>query len=121
MAADISSRFRVAKEMPPKHSRHGRGPRIQDAALDVATYIIRWDEESDDPEDQLRVIECVDDSEAIWIYQTCKNASHCAMVNHETRFVYDARKRGRLVFLIRKFERPRFGYTVIKKERGRQS
>lgn len=111
----------MAREIPPNHGRRGHGPRIQEAALDVANYIIRWDEESDDIEDRLRVIECVDDSEACWVYQTCKNASHCAMVNHETRFVYDARKRGRLVFLVRKFERPKFGYTVTKRERGRQS
>ena len=119
MAADLSSRFKVAKKIPPVHNRRSKGPRIQAAALDVANYIMRWDGESDDPGDRLRVIECVDDSEAGWVYQTCQNASHCSMVNHGTRFVYDARKRGRLVFLVRKFERPKFGDTVIKRERGR--
>lgn len=122
MAADLSSRFKVAKEIPSPHQgRHNGGPRIQKAALDVANYIIRWDRESDDPRDRLRVIECVDDSEAYRIYQTCQNASHCSMVNHETRFVYDARKRGRLVFLVRQFERPRFGDIVIRRREGRQS
>lgn len=95
----------VAERIPPVHSRRGTGSKIQGAALDVATYIMRWDEESDDPKDRLRVIECVDDNEAGWVYQTCQNASHCSMVNHGTRFAYDACKRGLLVFLVRKFER----------------
>lgn len=118
MAGDLSSRFRVAKEIPsPHHDKHHKGPMIQRDALDVATYIIRWDEESDDPKDRLRVIECVDDSEAYRVYQTCQNASRCSMVNHRTRFMYDARKRGRQVFLVRQFERPKFGDTVIKRRR----
>lgn len=116
MEADLSSRFKPATEIPPVNSRRECSPRIQGAALDVATYIIRWDEESDDPEDRLRVIECVDDNEAIWVYQTCQNVSHCSMVNNNTRFVYDARKRGLLVFLVRKCERSRFGVTATKRE-----
>ena len=116
MAVSLSSRFKPATEIPPVNSRRGYGPRIQGSALDVAAYIIRWDEESDDPEDRLRVIECVDDNEAVWIYQTCQNASHCSMVNNNTKFAYDARKRGLLVFLVRKCERSRFGDTAIKRE-----
>ena len=116
MEANLSSRFKIAKEIPPVQSRRGYGPRTQGAALDVATYIIRWDEESEDPEDRLRVIECVDDNEAIWIYQICQNASRSSMVSNNTKFAYDARKRGLLVFLVRKCERSIFGETATKRE-----
>lgn len=116
MAANLSSRFKPATEIPPVNNRRGYGPRIQGAALDVATYIIRWDEESDDPKDWLRVIECVDDNEAKWVYQTCQNASHCSMVNHETKFAYDTCKRGCLIFLVRKFRRTKLQDKTTKKE-----
>ena len=108
MEANLSSRFKIAKEIPPAHGRRGKGPKAPGATLDVAIYIMRWDRESDDPEDRLRVIECVDDNEAGWVYQTCQNASHCSMVNRGTRFVYGAYKRGLLVFLMRRFRRPKF-------------
>lgn len=108
MEASLSSRFKAAKEIPPANGRRGKGPRNSGATLDVAIYIMRWDKEPDDPEDRIRVIECVDDNEAVWVYQTCQNASHCSMVNRGARFVYGACKRGLLVFLMKRFKRPKF-------------
>jgi len=107
MAGELKSRFRVATEIPKVHDRRGT-TRLSGASLEVAEYILEWDRDSADPDDRYRVIECVDEKEAHYLQQVVSNASHCAAVNHGTRFIYNACKRGLLVFIVRKRERPRF-------------
>lgn len=107
MAGDLARRFRVATEIPKVHERHGTN-RLSGITLEVAEYILKWDKDSEDPGDRYRVIECVDEKEAHYLHQVVSNASHCAAVRYGTRFVYAACKRGLLVFIVRKRQRPRF-------------
>lgn len=106
MADDLAARFRRAERMPPVVKRNQRGPRRSAAANEIVNLILDWDRESDDPSDRYRVIDCKDEHEAGWLYQVCANASHSRPVSVGTRFVYDSRKRGLQVFLVRKYERP---------------
>lgn len=119
MAGELAARFRRTERMPPVVKANQNGPRRSGVTNEIVDLILAWDRESDDPDDRYRVADCKDASEAGWLYQVCANASHSKPVYDGTRFVYDARKRGLQVFLVRKFERPKFGDTIIKRGRGR--
>ena len=108
MAGDLSSRFKVAQEIPPVIKSNQNGPRRSTATREIIDFILAWDRESDDPDDRYRVADCKDKHEAGWLYQVCSNASHSKPVNVGTKFVYDACKRGLQVFLMRKRMRPTF-------------
>lgn len=105
MAGDLAARFRRAERMPPVIRSHHVGPRQGAAAREIAELILAWDRESDDPDDRYRVVDCKDASEACRLYQVCANVSHSRPVNIETKYVYDACKRGLQVFLVRKYLR----------------
>lgn len=117
MAADLTSRFHRVKDMPPVHKSNQCGPRVSEATTQVIGMIIRWDKETTGNDERYMVAECDSDSEAAWLYQVCKNATHCRAINQGTDYIYDAHKRGTSVYLVRKMPRPRFDDIITHRRR----
>lgn len=112
MAGDLAARFHKADRIPPITKKNHVGPRQSVVAREVVEIILAWDRESDDPDDRYRVIDCKDAAEASMLYQVCANASHSRAVYTETKYIYDARKRGLQVFLIREGKRPYYDWLI---------
>lgn len=116
MAGELAARFRKAEKMPPVIRKHHVGPRQGAAAREITELILAWDRESNDPDDKYRVVNCKDAAEASLLYQVCANASHSRPIYTGARYMYDARKRGLQVFLIREGLRPVFNKQTKEKE-----
>lgn len=117
MAADLASRFRKVEDMPVVRKSNQRGPRISDATVQIIDLIASWDRETTGDDERYMVAECESESEAAWLYQVCKNATHCRAINLGTDYIYDAHKRGTSVYLVRKMPRPRFDGIITYKRR----
>lgn len=119
MADDFASRFRKVESMPMVSRSNQHGPRASEVTTQISDLVARWDRETTGDDERYMVAECEDESEAAWLYQVCKNATHCRAINLGTEYIYDAHKRGTSVYLVRKMPRPSFD-NVITRRRRRQ-
>lgn len=117
MAADLASRFRKVNDIPAVRKSNQHGPKASKATAQIVDLVIRWDRETTGDDERYMVAECEDEDEAAWLYQVCKNATHCRAINRGTRYIYDAHKRGTSVYIVRKMPRPRFDDIITYRRR----